>query len=65
MPTLVRIEHLTPRGEWVVDHAGVNLLDPQAYVERIAERRMTRCIGLDDRLQATGHIYEIEGADLL
>lgn len=60
VPTLVRLEYLTPGG-WVVGHAGVNLLHPERYVERLAERKkFGRAIELDDMLQPTGQVWEPE-----
>ena len=42
MPTFVRLEQWNPRTrEWVVNHAGLNLLDPQRYVERYAQNGKT------------------------
>lgn len=56
-PTLVRLEYLTPDG-WVCGHAGINLLDPQRYVDRLLDRRkFGRAIVLDDRLQPRGRVY--------
>lgn len=58
MPTLVRLEYLTPRG-WVVGHAGIALLDPQRYVDRLlAKEKFGRCIVLDESLQPTGEVFE-------
>lgn len=55
--TLCRLEYLTRKG-WVVGHAGISLLDPGRYVERLTARgKFGRCTELDDRLQATGTVY--------
>lgn len=57
MTTLVRMEYLTANG-WVVGHAGIALLNPQGYVDRLAaKRKFGRCIELDDRLQPTGTVW--------
>jgi hypothetical protein len=58
MSTLVRLEYLTPDG-WVVAHAGIALLDPQRYVDRLtARKKFGRCTVLDGSLQATGKVYQ-------
>lgn len=57
-PTLCRLEYLTPTG-WVVGHAGVSLLDPARYVERLTERaKFGRAIELGDDLKPTGVVWE-------
>lgn len=59
-PTFVRIEYHNQHGWWT-GHAGMNLMDPRAYVEGcVANGRMTRAVVVD-----TGEIIEPEGADLL
>lgn len=39
MPTFGRLDYQTRVG-WVVGHAGTNLQDPQAYVNRLAKPRV-------------------------
>lgn len=56
-PDLYRIEYLTPNG-WEVGHAGIALLDPQGYVDRLLERKKYgRAITLDGKLQPRGKVY--------
>ena len=58
MSTLCRLEILTPQGWWV-SHAGIALLNPGRYVERLAARnKFGRATELDDRLQPTGTVWE-------
>lgn len=58
MSTLVRIEYLTADG-WTVGHAGIALLDPARYVERLSARlKFGRAIELDDHLQPCGKVWE-------
>lgn len=48
-----RLEYLTPDG-WVIGHAGVNLLHPERYVERLTARgKFGRCTIID-----TGQVFE-------
>lgn len=55
MKYLTRLEYLTRDG-WQVGHAGVELLDPEAYVKRLRTRgKFGRATVLD-----TGQIYEAE-----
>jgi hypothetical protein len=62
VPTTCRLEYLTPRG-WTVGHAGLALLDPQAYVDRLqAKAKFGRAVELSDDLQPTGKVWETEGA---
>jgi len=57
VPTLCRIEYLTPDG-WKVGHAGMNLLHPERYVERLPDRnKFGRATELDDSLQPTGKVW--------
>jgi hypothetical protein len=57
VPTLCRLEYLTPSG-WVVGHAGMNLLDPGRYVERLAtHNKFGRATELDESLQPTGKVW--------
>lgn len=56
-PTLCRLEYLTRLG-WVVGHAGINLLDPSRYVERLeAHGKVGRCTVLGPDLQPTGQVW--------
>lgn len=58
MPTLCRIEYLTPDG-WKVGHAGMNLLHPEGYVARLeANNKFGRATELDGDLQPTGKVWE-------
>jgi hypothetical protein len=55
--TLCRLEYLTRKG-WVVGHAGIALLHPDRYVERLTERgKFGRCTELDGMLQPTGKVH--------
>jgi hypothetical protein len=57
VPTLVRLEYLTPDG-WVVGHKALNLLSPARYVERLLARgKFGRATALDDELQPTGEVW--------
>ena len=58
VPTLVRLEYLTPTG-WAVGHRAMNLLHPARYVERLAARgKIGRATELDDQLQPTGTVWQ-------
>lgn len=58
MPTFVRLEYLTPDG-WHQGHAGVNLIDPGAYVTRLAKRqKYGRAVELGEDLKPTGKVWE-------
>lgn len=61
-PTFVRIEYWNPMtADWEVGHAGINLMNPAAYVKKLGEREVVaRAIDKD-----TGEIVYTEGADLL
>ena len=62
-PTFVQIEYWNPMlGDWAVGHAGINLMDPAAYVQKLAKRgTIARAVDKD-----TGTIvYYGEGGDLL
>lgn len=58
-PCFVRIEywnHLTE--SWQVGHAGINLMDPAAYVNKLAKRGvLARAVNKD-----TGEVAEYDGA---
>jgi len=57
VPTLCRLEYLTPAG-WVVGHADVNLLDPQRYVERLATKGVpARVVELED-MRPSGVVHQ-------
>lgn len=57
VPTLCRLEYLGRKG-WVMGHAGVALLAPERYVERLTARgKFGRATELDDRLQPTGKVW--------
>lgn len=56
-PSLCRLEYLTANG-WSVGHAGVALLHPDRYVERLTARgKFGRATVLDERLQPTDEVY--------
>lgn len=58
VPEMVRLEYLTPDG-WVTGHAGIALLDPGRYVERLAQRKKYgRALALDGDLRPTGRVWE-------
>lgn len=54
VPEFVRLEQWSPKKkEWVVLHAGVNLLHPDKYVERYEKNgKIARAIGVE-----TGEIW--------
>lgn len=58
MSILCRLEYMTRAG-WVTGHAGIALLDPGRYVERLAANgKFGRALELDDRLQPTLRRWE-------
>lgn len=58
VPVLCRLEYLTPDG-WKVGHAGINLLHPERYVERLAERgKFGRATVLADDLKTELQVFE-------
>lgn len=61
-PTFVRIEYWNPMlGDWAVGHAGINLMDPAHYVQKLAYRgTIARAVEID-----TGEVVYGEGGDLL
>ena len=58
-PHFVRLEYLTPAG-WATGHAGVSLLEPQRYVDRLAaKRKFGRAVELGATDMApTGVVWE-------
>jgi hypothetical protein len=66
-PTLVRLEYQNSKGDWTLAHAGIALLAPGRYVERLADKgKIGRATVLDpDTLAPTGKVYEDERWDLL
>lgn len=58
MTDLVRLEYLKPYG-WALGYTAIGMEDPQRYVTGLAQERdiISRCIVLDDRLQATDTVY--------
>lgn len=48
-PVLVRIDYWNPMiRDWAVGHAGINLLDPEAYVHKLFARgTIARAVDLD------------------
>lgn len=62
VPNLCRIEYWNQMtADWETGHAGINLLDPAAYVQKLAKRGVVaRAVDKD-----TGQIMYGEGADLL
>jgi hypothetical protein len=60
VPTLVRLDYLTPDG-WITGHKALNLLHPARYVERLLARgKFGRATALDDQLQPTGQVWVAE-----
>jgi len=61
-PTFVQIEYWNPMTvSWEVGHAGINLINPAAYVQKLAKRgTIARAVEKD-----TGQVVYGEGADLL
>lgn len=53
--TLYRLDYLTEAG-WEHGHAGIALVDPQRYVDRLTSR-VARASTLDERLQPTGETF--------
>lgn len=64
MPEFVRIEYWnTAKGDWVTGHAGINLMDPQKYVQKVTDngKAIARAVVVD-----TGEVmYPKGGWDLL
>lgn len=57
-PYFVRLEYYTPEG-WKTGHAGVGLLSPERYVERLeANGKYGRALELGDGLKPTGRKWE-------
>lgn len=57
VPEMTRLEYLTAEG-WQVGHAGIALLDPEAYITRLSKRgEFGRATVLDDLLQPTDRVY--------
>lgn len=47
-PTFCRIEYWNQNtGEWVVAHAGINLLKPDVYVQKLAKTVIARVVEVD------------------
>lgn len=61
-PTFCRIEYWNAMTcDWEVGHAGINLMDPAAYVKKLAKRGvLARAVDKE-----TGGVVYGEGADLL
>jgi hypothetical protein len=56
VPEFCRIEYRTRRG-WAIGHAGINLMDPQKYIDKLAKGgTIGRAIAVD-----TGEIFEPPG----
>lgn len=62
MPIFTQIDYWSPlTSSWEVGHAGINLLNPEAYVQKLAARGIiARAVNKD-----TGEIMYAEGGDLL
>ena len=62
VPTFCRVEYWNPTlGDWTVGHAGINLMNPATYVQKLAKRgTIARAVEVD-----TGETVYGEGADLL
>lgn len=57
-PYFCRLEYYTPEG-WKTGHAGIALLNPQRYVERLEERnKYGRALELGEDLKPTGKKWE-------
>lgn len=61
-PTLVRMEYWNETERcWRVGHSGINLMDPQKYVDKMMERKVIgRAVVFD-----TGETLYADGGDLL
>lgn len=61
-PTFVRIEYWNDlTASWETGHAGINLMNPEAYVRKLAKKgTIARAIDVD-----TGDVVYGEGGDLL
>jgi hypothetical protein len=61
-PTFCRVEYWSPiAADWWVGHSGLNLMDPQKYIDGVNKKRLARAVVVD-----TGEIiYADNGADLL
>lgn len=61
-PTFVRIEYWNPlTATWEVGHAGINLMNPAAYVKKLSARgTVARAVDKD-----TGEIVYSDGGELL
>lgn len=61
-PTFVKIEYWNPlTASWRTGHAGINLMNPAVYVQKLAKRGVI-ARAVDNQ---TGEIVYGEGADLL
>lgn len=62
VPVFVQIQYWSPiAADWWVGHAGINLIDPQKYIEGVnAKGRIARAVVVD-----TGEIIYADGGDLL
>jgi hypothetical protein len=62
VPSFCRLEQWNPhRLEWTTLHAGISLLHPRRYVERLAAKGKIGRVTVID----TGEVIQLEGADLL
>lgn len=61
-PTFVRLEYWDPNVPgWVVGHAGTNLMNPAAYIQKLAARgTIARAVDKE-----TGETVYSEGGELL
>lgn len=61
-PVFVRIEYWSPLlGDWADGHAGINLMDPTTYLQKLAKRgTLARAVVVD-----TGETIYSEGGELL
>lgn len=62
-PTFVRLEYWSVMsGDWTVGHAGINLMNPTVYVQKLAKDGLiARAVEVDTGMT----VYGSEGADLL
>lgn len=61
-PTFCRIEYWSPiAAEWWVGHGGINLINPQKYIQKVTNTgRVARAVVVD-----TGEVIYPDGGDLL
>ena len=62
MPTFVRVEYWSAsRSDWKTGHYGINLMDPETYVQKLAKRgTVARAVELEG-----DEVWYADGGDLL